>query len=112
MIEPVRAVSGGVRVAILGIMAPRLPKPDQTPLISPRAACAARLISTDPAGMVPTWGTCRSGTTNGSWRSSPKSASGTAEEPLPVQALDMIRGLIPCDVVALIDGYPWDRVNR
>jgi DNA-binding CsgD family transcriptional regulator len=41
-----------------------------------------------------------------------ESASGTAEEPLPVQALDMIRGLIPCDVVALIDGYPWDRVNR
>ena len=41
-----------------------------------------------------------------------ESASGTAEEPLPLEALDMIRRLVPCDVVALIDGYPWDRVNR
>jgi DNA-binding CsgD family transcriptional regulator len=41
-----------------------------------------------------------------------ESAAGTAQEPLPLQALDMIRGLVSCDVVALIDGYPWDRVNR
>jgi DNA-binding CsgD family transcriptional regulator len=41
-----------------------------------------------------------------------ESASGTADEPLPLHALDMIRGLIPCDVVALFDGYPADRINR
>ena len=41
-----------------------------------------------------------------------ESAAGTAEEPVPMQALDMIRRLVPCDVVALIDGYPWDRGNR
>jgi DNA-binding CsgD family transcriptional regulator len=40
------------------------------------------------------------------------SAFGTADEPLPADALDMIRRLIPCDVVGLIDGRPWDRAGR
>jgi DNA-binding CsgD family transcriptional regulator len=41
-----------------------------------------------------------------------RAASGTADEPLPAEALDMIRRLIPCDVVGLIDGRPWDRAGR
>jgi DNA-binding CsgD family transcriptional regulator len=41
-----------------------------------------------------------------------ESASGTVEEPLPSQVLSMIRQLVPCDVVSLIDGRPWDRAGR
>jgi DNA-binding CsgD family transcriptional regulator len=35
-----------------------------------------------------------------------ESASGTTEEPVPWQALEMIRRLIPCDVAAVFDGVP------
>jgi DNA-binding CsgD family transcriptional regulator len=41
-----------------------------------------------------------------------ESASGTVEEPLPGEVLAMIRGLVPCDVVTLFDGRPWDRQRR
>jgi DNA-binding CsgD family transcriptional regulator len=41
-----------------------------------------------------------------------ESASGTAAEPLPAHVLDMIRRLIPSDVVALVDGPQWDWPNR
>lgn len=39
-------------------------------------------------------------------------ATGTADAPLSADALDLIRRLIPCDVVGLIDGMPWDRTGR
>ena len=35
-----------------------------------------------------------------------ESAFGTAEEPIPRQALEMIRRLIPCDVAAVFEGVP------
>jgi DNA-binding CsgD family transcriptional regulator len=41
-----------------------------------------------------------------------ESASGTMDEPLGGRTLDMIRLLISCDVVALMDGRPWDRAGR
>jgi DNA-binding CsgD family transcriptional regulator len=41
-----------------------------------------------------------------------ESASGTIEEPVPRQALEMIRRLIPCDVAAVFDGPPGGRDIR
>jgi DNA-binding CsgD family transcriptional regulator len=99
-------------VAILGIMAPRLAKPDPTP-----ARIAARHAPcTFDFGGAPAYGADVGNVSIGDYERIleivAESAAGTAEEPVPMQALDMIRRLVPCDVVALIDGYPWDRVNR
>jgi DNA-binding CsgD family transcriptional regulator len=41
-----------------------------------------------------------------------EASRGTASEPLPVHALEMIRGLVGCDVASYCDGVPWDRINR
>jgi DNA-binding CsgD family transcriptional regulator len=97
---------------MFGIMAPRLARARSGPswIAVHRARCT---VDFDNA---PAYGADVGNVSSGDYERIlaivAESAAGTAQEPVPMRALDMIRGLVSCDVVALIDGYPWDRVNR